>query len=290
MRRAPFSTLVVGSDGLSGGDDAAVLARALAGPGTTIALVHVVLEEADHEAARRIVAGARARFGGPCLTLLRSATSVGAGLRAAARDLGAEALVVGSPLPRPVGAPPPELAGILHHAPCAVAVAPRGEASRGRALRHIGVAYRDTPSGHAALAFARELAATHHAEVHAMTVVPSLPNVWLGPALGGLEGVGQLGGASSAVAREHLERLPGIVGLVAEGDAAAQLTRFSRTVDLLIVGSRGHGALHRLLVGSTAEVLLAASACPVLVVPGGAVGAPRDEAAGIAGSVRLTPR
>jgi hypothetical protein len=38
-------------------------------------------------------------------------------------------------------------------------------------------------------------------------------------------------------------------------------------VDLLVVGSRGHGALHRLLRGSTVARLVRHAACPVLVVP-----------------------
>lgn len=287
MRHAVLSTLVVGIDGLSGGDDAVALTHALAGPGTTVALVHVVADDAMLDAARRVLHAARERFDGPCLTLLRSAPDTGAGLREAARDLDADAIVVGSPAARPAGAPPPDLPGILHHAPCAVAVAPRGEAGRARVLRRIGVAYRDTPSGHAALALGRELAHAHRAEVHALTVVPVLPRPWLGPTIGGAEAAHRLGGEPAQIARAHLATLEGITGTVAEGDPAAQLTRFSRTVDLLIVGTRGHGALRRLLVGSTAEVLLTASACPVLVVPGGAVGAPTQTSGSTAEPVRL---
>lgn len=288
MIERALSTLVVGIDGLSGGDDAAALAHALAGPSTTVALVHVAPEGAPLDAARSVLSAARTRFGASCLTVLRSAPDTAGGLREAARDLGADAIVVGSPTARPPGAPPADLPGILHHAPCAVGVAPRGEAARGRSLRRIGVAYRDTPSGHAALALGREIAAQHRAELHAMTVVPLLPRPWLGPVIGGAEAAHRLGGEPSEVARTHLDGLDGVVGVVTEGDPAAQLTRFSRTVDLLIVGTRGHGALRRLLVGSTAEVLLTASACPVLVVPGGAVGAPHQAAGGTAEPARLT--
>lgn len=287
MRRELLATLVVGIDGLSGGDDAATLTHALAGPGTTVALVHVVSDEGMLTAARRVLQAARDRFDGPCLTVLRTAADPGTGLREAARDLDADAIVVGSPATRPAGAPPPDLPGILHHAPCAVAVAPRGEATRGRVLRRVGVAYRDTPSGHAALTLGREIAQFRHAEVHAITVVPVLPRPWLGPTIGGAEAAHRLGGEPAEIARTHLATLEGVTGIVAEGDPAAQLTRFSRTVDLLIVGTRGHGALRRLLVGSTAEVLLTASACPVLVVPGGAVGAPTQTSGSTAEPVRL---
>jgi nucleotide-binding universal stress UspA family protein len=290
MRRETFNTLVVGADGRSGGDDAACLARALAGPSTTIALVHVAVGGGSHDDARRLLHAARTRCSGPCLTVLRTADDVGSGLRSAARDLSADAIVVGAPAARSASATAADLPAILHHAPCAVAVAPRGEAGRGRTLEHVGVAYRDTPSGHAALALARDLAAAHHGDVTAMTVVPLLPTPWLGPTIAGAQGAAQLGGEVALVAGDHLDGLADVHGVVAEGDPAAQLTRFSRTVDLLIVGTRGHGALRRLLVGSTAEVLLTASACPVLVVPGGAVGAPLQATGSTAESARLAPR
>ena len=41
--------------------------------------------------------------------------------------------------------------------------------------------------------------------------------------------------------------------------------------DLIILGSHGHGALHRALVGSVAEGVLRKAPCPVMIVP-----APKD--------------
>jgi nucleotide-binding universal stress UspA family protein len=37
--------------------------------------------------------------------------------------------------------------------------------------------------------------------------------------------------------------------------------------DVIVVGSHGHGAMHRFLVGSTADALVRQSDRPVLVVP-----------------------
>jgi nucleotide-binding universal stress UspA family protein len=293
MRTEPFSTVIVGVDGAVGGEDAIVLARALASHGSTVALVHVTPEDGEYDGGRGLLHAARGSYGGPCLTLLRAAADVGTGLRQVARDLSADLIVVGSPSPRPFagGGHQPDLLQILHRAPCAVAIAPRGEHDRERRMERVGVAYRDTPSGHAALRLARDIAAERHARVLAMTVVPVLPSPWLGPTLGGASGAALLSGDAAESARDHLAGLPGVEGVVAEGDPAAQLTRFSRTVDLLIVGTRGHGALRRLLVGSTAEVLLTASACPVLVVPGGAVGAPTEGSPGSAAEpMRLRSR
>ena len=38
-------------------------------------------------------------------------------------------------------------------------------------------------------------------------------------------------------------------------------------VDLIVVGSHGHGAMYHLLIGSAAELLLRKARCPVVVVP-----------------------
>jgi len=40
-----------------------------------------------------------------------------------------------------------------------------------------------------------------------------------------------------------------------------------RSADLLIMGSHGHGSLHRLIAGSSTQGVLRKTPCPVLVVP-----------------------
>jgi nucleotide-binding universal stress UspA family protein len=40
-----------------------------------------------------------------------------------------------------------------------------------------------------------------------------------------------------------------------------------RKVDMIVLGSHGHGAVHQLLVGSVSEGVLHRATCPVLVVP-----------------------
>ncbi len=273
MRHETFATIVVGVDGRTGGADAATLAGQLAGPSTTVALVHVVPEDRAHEPGRTLLRAARVAFDRPCLTLLRTADDIGTGLQQAARDLGADAIVIGSPRATPGRRNPARSAG--HPAPGAVCVWPSHRARRGR-TRTRDAAHRRRVPRHAirpgrtrARSRARRRAPRRTARDHGR---PLLPSPWLGPTLGGAEAAGRLSGEATEQARAHLEGLPGVQGTVAEGDPAAQLTRFSRTVDLLIVGTRGHGALRRLLVGSTAEVLLTASACRYswsLVVPWG---------------------
>jgi nucleotide-binding universal stress UspA family protein len=52
------------------------------------------------------------------------------------------------------------------------------------------------------------------------------------------------------------------------GDPAAQIIALAkeRQADLIVMGSRGHGQLAGLLLGSVAQKVLAHAACPVLVV------------------------
>ena len=50
------------------------------------------------------------------------------------------------------------------------------------------------------------------------------------------------------------------------GDAARQLLERAEAADLLVVGSRGLGAVRRLLLGTVSEKVLQHAACPVLIV------------------------
>jgi hypothetical protein len=54
------------------------------------------------------------------------------------------------------------------------------------------------------------------------------------------------------------------------GDAVQTLTVASQQLDLLVLGSRGHGPLHAVMVGGVAGRLVRDAACPVIVVPRGA--------------------
>ena len=53
---------------------------------------------------------------------------------------------------------------------------------------------------------------------------------------------------------------------VAEGPAARALIGASRTSDLLVVGTRGHGGFAGMLLGSVSQHLVAHAACTVVVV------------------------
>ena len=58
-------------------------------------------------------------------------------------------------------------------------------------------------------------------------------------------------------------------GRLLTGSPGALLSDASAEVDLMIVGSRGHGPLRRTLLGSTSRSLVSGAASPLLVVPRG---------------------
>lgn len=57
-----------------------------------------------------------------------------------------------------------------------------------------------------------------------------------------------------------------VTRLVVEGHPAPELLKAATTAELLVVGSRGHGAFTGMLLGSVSEHCVAHSPCPVVVV------------------------
>ena len=184
------------------------------------------------------------------------APSVGSGLEQLAEDCGADLLLVGSCRRGSIGRllRGDDTQGSLGGARCAVAVAPVGYAKRQQRIETIGVAYNGSPESEAALAAARALAAQHDATIAAMTVV------W--PTGRALTFV-----ALEEAARDRLQALGGVEPRVEVGPPEGELLAFGDQLDLLVVGSRGHGPLRRLLLGSTSAHLVRYACCPVLVLP-----------------------
>jgi nucleotide-binding universal stress UspA family protein len=158
--------------------------------------------------------------------------------------------------------------GLMHGAVAPVAAAPRGFAEgRRRAIREIAVAWDGSPEAREALIHAEALAYLDSARLRLITadvrqttapgVIGWEPTVPKSPRETLDEGV-----ASVAAGIE-------VVGRLIDGGsiphAIADDCRIG--VDLLVVGSRGYGALGRVLVGSVATGLLHRARCPVLTVP-----------------------
>jgi len=274
--------LLVGYDGSDGGRDALELARVLGTFEESSALVVAVMPytplpvgstELERDAANEaepLMTEARSRLDG----LVSETRAFGGGSPAGVITGVAEAdktdvIVLGSPHRGAVGRVlvGSVAEGVLHGAPCAAVVAPRGYAEDGHGpFATIAVAYDGTPEAKAALARARELAEQSRATLRILTVVA--PPVALPGVVGYApvkppepdeviaEGVA---GAGNAVPVEG-QRLDG-------PPARALAEACENGVDLLVAGSRGYGPMTRLLLGSVSSRLVAVAPCPVLIVP-----------------------
>lgn len=148
-------------------------------------------------------------------------------------------------------------------------------------MKRILVTTDGSPSSAEAVAFGVELASEHEAELIFVHVVPTLDFV---PATG----YGGMGGAfphepskhdhvlleeAAAVASEH-----GVLSTTTmlRGDTVDEIVAYadSHDVDLIVVGSRGHGAIAGALLGSVSRGVLRESKRPVLIVRAAAVAAP----------------
>ena len=56
--------------------------------------------------------------------------------------------------------------------------------------------------------------------------------------------------------------------VIGKGEPGEEIARYAEAhkFDLVIIGSKGHGALHNLVLGSTVNKVLAACAVPVLII------------------------
>ncbi len=274
-----FRHVFVGVDGRPAGRDAVALAQQLAAPDAPPTLVHIrerapvggashAYEERVEQESTRILEQERAATGARGEQFSITATSVGRGLHSLAERDGADLIVVGS---CHRGFPGRVLVGnqtgrALNGASCAVAVAPVDYAKEPARITAIGIGYDGSTESQHALALARQLAAQHHAALKALHVVPiptSPYSGYTGTALPDrLE-------ATVAAANDELGRL-GVEGGARIGGVGEELVAFASTVDLLVIGSRGYGALRRLMLGSTAHYVTGHARCPVVVLPRGA--------------------
>jgi nucleotide-binding universal stress UspA family protein len=274
--------LLVGFDGSDGGRDALELARTIGVPTRASALVVAVIPytplptaytELDSEGMAEtepVLNEARERLA----ELEVEGRGFGGGSPAGVMTELAEAeqidmVVVGSPHRGVLGR---ALIGsvaenLLHGAPCAVVVAPRGYADERHApMRQIAVAYDGTPEAKAALRRAEEIAALTDATIQIFTVVaPPMPMP------GGVGYTPMNPPDPDRILTEAINSVDG--GLAArgrrlDGSPAVTLAKACEDdVDLLVAGSRAYGPVMRVLLGSVSTQLVRMAPCPVLVVP-----------------------
>ena len=232
-------------------------------------------ERVLREEAERFLAGCaerwRAGSGGiPVTTACTGSPSAAKGLHELARRAGAGLVVVGPS--RRTGAgqqvPGPMGARLAHGAPCPVAVATGRIPER---IGRIAVAFIPSDDGRAALDAAGALASRSGAALRVISVAGPLP--WMDvvqPQFDG-ETLPELYAGHLAHELEQAVRtLPAEVVADVElppGDAAEVLAGATAELDVLVCGSRGHGPLGEIVLGSTSHALLQAARCPVLLVP-----------------------
>lgn len=273
-----FTRIIVGVGEHPGGRDAIALATALLAADGELTFVHVDASDpyvyrgvsALYETREREQALARlhvAAAGMPTEPSLQaiSSTSVGRGLHELAEQSGADLLVVGSSRRGLAGRAllGDDTHAALNGAPCAVAVAPTGYGSSAAVIREIGVGYDASPESERALELARRLASGLGARLSAFQAV-SVPAYVLG---GGAAPIDASIDDVVAEARERIATLAGVEPHAAYGSPAEELTLFSASVDLLVIGSRGYGPIGRIVHGSVSLRLARSARSPLLVLP-----------------------
>jgi nucleotide-binding universal stress UspA family protein len=278
-RAGPFRHVLVGVDGTESGRDAIALGNVLRGAGGELTLAHVVLSPGaiygdfsatpPDERCRALLEQERQATQVTAQLSGVIASTVGRGLHGLANEHGADLVVVGSCRRGRVGR---VLLGddartTVGAASCPVAVAPHGYRRWSHVLNTIGVAYDDTDEAAAALAVARRLANEDRRRLSAITVVTPVSIT-----AGGFGGLApewrNLTDTLVDAAHERLGALEGVEDRqVMVGDVGDELVDYGDEVDLLVVGSRRHGPVRRVILGSTSLHLTRAARCPLLVVP-----------------------
>ncbi len=285
-----YRTILVGCDGSEHEADAIALAqqlrdpergrlilanvfpldRGLAGPDINGEYPRWSAERAAETIAQ---AEANVSYGIPCERQVMAGPSAAAGLNDLAETMHADVIVLGGSHHGRAGG----LAGrmtvqrLLHSAPCAVAVAAPDQSARFGDSPSVCVAFDASPEADFALEAAYDVARETSASVVLCSVLE--PIVYAG-GFGGGAVVGfdaDRQGAARAKLDDAAARAPDGVAveqrLLMGTPAHLELSRAAEHADLLVAGSRGYGALHRAIAGSTSGGLLKNGRTPVLVTP-----------------------
>ncbi len=280
-----MSTILIGVDSTARSEDAVAFARRLLHSTTADVVVASVVpgpaepgspaREDAHLTVRRMsgllmgVDAERIRTG------IVEGRSPAQGLHDLAAAENPALLVVGSTHTGHLGRVRPGSTGehLLTGAPCAVAVVPHGYRTRlEQSVTRIGVAYDGSHESRAALDAAVGVARALNGTLRVISVIPA--DLYGAPALMG--GVGYAGAWAEVATdiRADLDAcvagLPADVspeGVVLEGRPWRELADTSQNLDLLLVGSRGYGPLHAVLMGATSGPVLHHAHCPVIALP-----------------------
>ena len=272
-----FRNVLVGVNDADGGRDAIALGTTLVARDGELTLAHVYYQSppgpwrmADvhvdqPERARDLLGRARDEAGVRTHLRWRGAPSVGRGLHEIAEIIDADLLVVGSSRRGLLGrvALGDDTRSALNGAPCAMAIAPAGYSNESTALmREIGVGYDGSPESEYALGVAGILATEMGAKLSAFQAI-AVP-AYLAHGRTATDGIPLKQLVDDARAR--IASHPGVEPHAAYGDPVEELTLYSASLGLLVVGSRSYGPVERLVHGSTAQHLARTARSPLLVL------------------------
>jgi nucleotide-binding universal stress UspA family protein len=279
-----MSEIIIGVDGTERGEDAVAFGRQLAEfAGARIVLANafpyedlrgrvtsLAYRDTLREASEEVLEAVRERYGLQASTRSLANTSPARALHELAAEEQAALVVVGSSHVGRMRRVLPGSTGerLLHGSPCAVAVVPRGYRETEHAPpRRIGVGVDGHDESAAALRGAAELARTLDAKIDLIRACE--------PAMAAVDAqmLADLEMSARAQLDESVESLaPALTGAVTfeQTDPAKLLVEHSHDLDLLVIGSRGYGPLHAVLLGAVSGRVIREAACPVIVVPRGA--------------------
>jgi nucleotide-binding universal stress UspA family protein len=286
-----MSKIIVGVDESQGSRDAIALASGLAGiTGAELMLVNVfpydthpsraanrAFEEALREGSHELLERLRSDLGDDTVEVRAVANpSPAHGLHDLAEQEDASLIVVGSTHTGRAGRvlPGSTAERLLHGSPCPIAVTPKGYTQRpGDEPGIIGSAYDGSLSSQRALEAAHRIAAATGARLRVIRAFQPLAyDVPPGSvAMGGRSAYNDSleerasGELEAAVAK--IEGEPRAEAFFAVGNPATILVEASEQLNLLLVGSRGYGPLHSVVVGGVAGRVVREAACPVIVLP-----------------------
>jgi nucleotide-binding universal stress UspA family protein len=285
-----YRKIVVGYDGSDLANDALALGKQLAAATRAelilggVSIIHPLLRgdadqlALDNERALSAKLEAAGQEAGATSRPVES-SSVARGLHYLAEETGADLIVVGSSRHGKLGQ---TLLGnvavnLMHGAPCAVAIAPRGyRETAAESPSTLVVGYDGSPEAKLALEAASELGRATGAQVRLVAAAEPPPVVY------GKSG-GMTGGwaAIQEEIEQHLRQeldaakssLPSDIHADAEVSphepAEALAKEAGEPGSLIFIGSRAYGPVRRVLLGSVSRALARSAPAPIIVQPRG---------------------
>lgn len=285
-----FTTIIVGTDAEKGRGVVAVAAGLAEATGAGLVLaavrpdplvdvpaIHVGTTTAARKELEHLLRGLRDELAPSARVVVQPATSVAHGLRVVAHREHAGLIAVGvshrSRARRMLEGD--HAMQVMHGAPTAVLLVPGSEGPPVARFRTIVAGVDDSHEAAAACRLAADLARACGASLRLVRVVEDRPPSTVAGGYGAVidwEAVvrDQVEAAKREVAGAAARSgVPGATTEVLVGWPAERLVAAAEEADVLVLGSRRWGPLHRLAVGSTTANVAHHARCPVLVPPRG---------------------